>query len=128
MLFATILEIIYIIYVLNYFKTKYSIAHPLTYFESDFLHHPVISEEVSDPMSMICPLGHRASWYLAGYILVRYILNNCNLVDKKSMQKINRHIFTLVLLGSLLNFNAVLYLLPVFLYEFGFIKHINKTI
>ena len=108
----------------NYFKTKYSIAHPLTYFESDFLHHPVISEEVSDPMSMICPFGHRASWYLAGYILVRYILNSCNLVNKKSMQKINRYVFTLVLLVSLLNFNAVLYLLPVFLYEFGIIKSI----
>ena len=117
MLFATILEMIYIMYVLNYFKTKYSIAHPLTYFESDFLHHPIISEEVSNPMSMICPFGHRASWYLVGYILARYILISCNLVNKKSMQKINRYIFTLVLSVSLTNFNAVLYLLPVFLYE-----------
>ena len=32
---------IYIVYMLNFFKTKVSIAHPLTFFDNDYLYHPI---------------------------------------------------------------------------------------
>ena len=41
LLLISFIEAIYVIYMLNYFKTKYSIAHPFTYFNNKYLFHPL---------------------------------------------------------------------------------------
>ena len=116
----SILEGLYIIYMLRFFKTKYSLAHPFTYVDSDYLRHPIgISEK---PQSKVCKFGHQASWYLALYLVLRCVLLNNNVLSKETIITINR----LVLLGvfslSFLNFNVVLYLLPIFILEYKVIK------
>ena len=61
--YLSLIDSFYIIYMMNYFKTQYSIAHPLTYFENKFLYHPIgISKE---PINNVCPLGHCLSYFLA---------------------------------------------------------------
>ena len=58
---------IYIIYVLNYFKTRYNFAHPITYFNNKLLYHPIGMSDV--PKSKVCKLGNILSWVLALFIL-----------------------------------------------------------
>ena len=105
---------------LNFFKTKYSLAHPFTYVDSDFLRHPIGVSD--DPESKVCKFGHQASWFLALYLVLRCVLLNNQILSKDSLMSINR----LVLLGlfslSFLNFNVVIYLLPIFILEYKVIK------
>ena len=111
----SIIQSIYIIFILNFFKTTYSLAHPITYFSNSLLYHPIgISKE---PRSMICKLGHKMSYYLALFILLRGLL----LSHTKKYSKLLKYssllilIFTVTL--SMLNLNAVIYLLPHFYIE-----------
>jgi hypothetical protein len=95
---------IYTIYMLNWFKTITNVAHPLSYFENPLLYHPV--HKLTEAINPVCPLGNMLSWPLAAYLAVQGFgvhipswTNNIILVS------------TIVL--SLLNFNVLLYLLPV---------------
>ena len=112
----SIVEAIYIIYMLRFFKTKYSLAHPLTYFENKFFFHPIGKSD--EPISNICPFGHMASWYLGLYILIRMVILNCSKIDIKYIVLISKIIVFITMLFSFMNFNAVVYLLPVFILEF----------
>ena len=41
LLLVSIIEALYVIYMLNFFKTKYSLAHPLSNFNNEYLKHPI---------------------------------------------------------------------------------------
>jgi len=115
LLIFTIIEIIYVYYMLNYFKTHYSIHHPLEYIIlnklPDFFKHPLGEYDYSNK---ICPFGHFASNILVLYLTGRYfIINRTNY----KIKNINFIIFIITLLFSLLNMNAFVYLLPYFLIE-----------
>lgn len=114
-----IAQSLYIIYMLNYFKTCYSVAHPLTYFENSYLYHPI--GKADKPISNVCQFGHQVSWLLAGFIIIRNIL-----ISQKCGRNLLRKFSTLVLIitviMSMLNFNVVLYLLPHYILEYYLIK------
>lgn len=116
----SVIEAIYIVYMLNYFKTKYSFAHPLSNFDNSYFKHPIgISTE---PISNICQFGHNASWLLAIFILIRpYLYTN------KIMKYISTVVLIIVGTVSLLNINAVIYLIPYFIYEIVLIKNNFKV-
>jgi len=116
MFIISIIESIYIIYVLNYFKTRYSLAHPFTYFENKFFFHAIGKSDKA--ISNICPFGHMASWYLALFVLIRLILLKCNTIKLKYIVKASKLALFITILFSFMNFNAVAYLLPVFILEF----------
>ena len=119
MLLFALIESIYIYYVYNIFKTKYSFHHPIEVLlqknsMSDYFKHPIYSGEYE---SKICPFGKFISKLLIIWIFLRIYLkrNYTNLINIK---KINKIIFTLVLIGSILsNFNSFIYFIPVFIYE-----------
>ena len=113
---------IYIIYMLNYFKTKYSLSHPATYFENKLLYHPI---GVSDkPVSNICQLGHILSWFLATFIIIRSIFLVKNIyVNVFKLLTLITLILGIVL--SMMNFNAVVYLIPHFILEYYLLKKLN---
>ena len=68
-LLLSFLQAFYIIYMLNYFKTRYSLSHPATLFTSKLLYHPIgVSNK---PISNVCKLGHILSWYYGGFIILR---------------------------------------------------------
>ena len=109
-----IIHSIYIIYVLNYFKTKYSLAHPFTYFNSDLLYHPIGKSVESN--SKVCKLGHILSWWLAAFIIVRGVLLYNNKYNS-ILKKISLVFLILAVMLSMLNLNVVIYLIPHFVIE-----------
>jgi hypothetical protein len=103
----SIIQAFYIIFMFNYFKTKINFAHPLSNFSSDYFYHPI---DISNkPRSMICKFGKDISWILAALFILR------------GLRKINKKYFNVILIalfiGSLINFNALIYLLPIFFME-----------
>ena len=114
LIFISIIQAIYIIFMLNYFKTKYSFAHPLSNFSSDYFKHPIGVN--SEPISNICEFGHQASWFLALFVILRALFIN------KFNKNISILLFIFTISFSLLNLNAVIYLIPHFMLEFYLIK------
>ena len=101
---VSLLESFYIIYMMNFFRTKYNFAHPLTYFKNDYLYHPV--DKADKPRRMICRFGRDVSWFLALYFYLRGILEKYNKVNMRNYTKI---VLGMVLLGSLVNLNLFIY-------------------
>ena len=102
--------IFYIYYMFIIFKTKYSIHHPLEYIYNnkfgDFFKHPINSGNYE---SKICPFGKKAIYILVLYLIIRvfYPIN----------KKIKLIILIIIFILSLMNFNALLYLIPYFIFE-----------
>ena len=115
-IFYSILEAIYVIYILNYFKTKYSLAHPLSYFDSSYFAHPIGVSET--PISNICTFGHQGSWVLAAFILLRICF-----IKSKYTKYFSIFVLIIVASLSLLNLNAVVYLIPYFIFESYLLKN-----
>ena len=105
---SPIIESVYIIYMLRYFKTRYEIHHPLEYFiTKDFIKHPIYTSIYE---SKICPLGNIGCFILAFLILLRWY-------KRWEKNKWSRIVLFITIFVSLLNMNAIVYLLPVFIYE-----------
>ena len=104
-----LLEIIYIIYFIIFFKTRYSFHHPLELFIQkkntiDYLKHPLYTGIYQNK---ICPLGHLSAILLSIWIIIRLLIFN-------KPYLINIIIWiTLLLLGFILNINYFIYLLPI---------------
>ena len=111
--FLSVIHAVYLLFVLRFFKTKYSLAHPITFFSNKLLYHPIGYSNVS--RSPICKLGHVLSWYLSAFILIRGILFVKN---RKFFRVLSLVVLCSALMLSLLNFNAVVLLLPHFFIEY----------
>ena len=112
-IYISIFEGIYICFMFNYFKTKYSFNHPLESIITqnyNFIKHPINSGNYE---SKICPLGHLVGWILPIWMIF-YGVSNANIF----LKIIHRIIWGLVfILSFILNMNAWIYLLPVFIIE-----------
>ena len=114
----TIIEAAYIYYMYNIFKTSFSINHPGEYILkdlpiSDFFKHP-INKSVYE--NKICPLGHITSKLLVIWLFLRLGLVK---FGKYKVKWANLIIFGLFFVFTLLmNLNAFIYLIPVFIYEY----------
>jgi len=115
MITISLIEAIYVIYMLNFFKTRYSFAHPLTYFDNRILRHPI--GKSSESQSQICPFGHVGAYIIAFFIIVRLLALQYNIINIKTILLFNKLAVLTVFIFSLLNFNAVLYLIPFFIIE-----------
>jgi hypothetical protein len=94
----------------QFFKTTICFNHPLEFYLtnnlSNYFNHPIDSIEYE---SKICDFGKNIIWLLISYLIY------------KSYNKVNRLINNIVIFTtfilSLLNLNALIYLIPYFLYE-----------
>ena len=112
-LILSILEAFYIIYMMNFFKTRYNFAHPMTFIENDYFHHPIdISNE---PRGKICKFGRNISWVIALYIFLRGVIEY---YYKEKMTQITKTAMLLIFLGSMINFNVTIYFIPIFAIEY----------
>jgi hypothetical protein len=120
LILITFIEIIYVIYMLRYFKTKYSLSLYEVGIRNMFTNHSLknyVSHNINNtsiPDHHICPFGRDASLIIGLYLLLRiyYLKNNNNW-----NWIINKTIVILILLISLVNINAVIYLLPFYITE-----------
>ena len=115
-------------YMLRYFKTTVSFSlyegNIRKLFKNNTIRH-YVSHNLKDtliPESHICPLGRDASLIIALYLILRiyYLCNNY-----EWNWCLNKNMIFLVLVISLVNMNAVIYLLPFYIIEF-FIIYSNK--
>ena len=93
-------------------------------FENKFLYHPI--GKADKAICNICPLGNWGSVAIALYIILRWIIysNTNSQVTKTNLRLFSIFSLTLVVLLSLLNFNAVVYLIPYFIVEMYVIKNV----
>ena len=112
MLEYSLIEAIYIIYMLRFFKTKISINHPLEkniITINDYFIHPFKSTLYE---SKICQFGKDASLLLGGYLIFRYLF-----YKKIKFNFYDKVVLFITFLFSLLNMNAFVYLIPFYLFE-----------
>lgn len=116
------IESIYIFYVYNIFKTKVSIHHPFEIYlqnstVAEYLQHPIYTSQYE---SKICPFGKLVSKILILWIIIRTYLTFYYKELRNELHKFNKAIFWTIFIGSIvLNLNAFVYLVPVFIYEFN---------
>ena len=117
----TTVEIIYLIYMFNFFKTTYSINHPLEFIVtnnmSDFFNHPIMSGVYENK---ICSFGKLGSIIISLYLILRLFLNFYNKKFYYKLMKYNKYLFLIIFIICFMNLNAVIYFLPIFTYEFVF--------
>ena len=113
----TFIEAFYIIFMWNYFKTKYSFHNiweaPLMNIKKmpTFFKHAVNTGQYD---SKICPLGNLSAFFLAAWVIFRDFSKNSLFIS------LNKIIFGVVaFLAFIMNLNAFIYLIPVFIYTFG---------
>ena len=108
----SILEAIYLVYMYNFFKTKYSIRHPMEYTitgNSNILKHP-ISTGIYE--NKVCRLGSYAS--IIGAILLIY-----RGLGNPTSKKYTKWIVILwLVIAGLMNMNAFIYILPIACIEY----------
>ena len=112
----SLVSAVYVVYILRYFKTKYSLAHPLIKFKTEFLRHPIGTSP--EPISNICPFGHLGALIIASAIIVRLFLVTNKIVPINLIKMYSRMAVFLVFIFSLMNMNAVVYLIPFFVSEY----------
>jgi|TARA_B110000285_G_C14934739_1_gene519022 hypothetical protein len=120
-LIIAITEVVYVIYIMNFFKTKYSLAHPFTYFENKMLYHPIGSS--SKPICNICKLGNVGAYFIAAYILFRFVIMLEYPIMQEYIKMMSIFVLLVVFILSFLNLNAVVYLIPYFVFEVLYIKN-----
>ena len=114
-IFLNILEAIYVYYMMNHFKTRYSLhlsTEKITQYHQ-FLMHPIDTGKYE---SKICPLGQLVGIIIPLWILLRIIYRN-----SKYTQIINNLIWIAIfILSFIMNINAFIYFVPVFIIEVYF--------
>ena len=119
--FASLLEAIYVVYMLTFFQTDVSFHHPLEavmmqtqgeHFQwfSTYFRHPISSEEVD---YKICPFGRMGGLFLGIWILYRAYHPRLYRSTWNSFIWLSTFFLAFVL-----NWNALVYLFPVLLWEF----------
>ena len=118
-----IIESIYIIYMWNFFKTTYSFHNiwetNLMSIQNlpDFFKHQIKNTEYSNK---ICPLGNLSAYLLAIWIIITKIITPQHLSNKSQqyLKTATKIIFIITaILAFIMNLNAFIYLIPVFVYE-----------
>lgn len=116
-LLVSLIEALYVIYILRYFKTKISLDYGtvidfLGLSNNKYFKHQIIS--TGKPVNHICNFGHQVSILIAFFLIARVCLyKNYQTLGKK----INYFVLILIFIGSFMNFNAVIYLIPFFIME-----------
>lgn len=120
---VSVLEAVYIIYMFHFFRTRYSVHHPLEAVltqNADVLRHPIATGLYE---SKICPLGSIVGIFVAIFILLRLRFRaRC----PRAFSIATKVIFSALALGALLsNMNAFIYIIPLLLVEYGYSGRIS---
>ena len=83
--------------------------------------HPIYNTKTKK--SMICQFGHDASWFIALFIILRTYIISKKLIPIKIVKKVSNWLMIGVFVVSLVNLNAVVYLLPYYLLETLYLKN-----
>lgn len=116
--FVTLVLSVYLVWMFRHFRTTFTVHHPLealmqqhvgTYFK-----HPYGNTAYG---RKICPFGQHVILVLVGFLWVRVYLEATGSASEATVRTLSGVALVGVALCSLMNMNAVLYLIPYFLYE-----------
>ena len=118
----TIIEIIYLYYMFQVFRTKYCFNHPFENIVNDsldnYFNHPI---GIEDPeKSKICPFGRDGALILIWYLILRCFLINLGLIPRKHFFKFNNYVLLFIFIVSWMNLNAVIYFIPFILFDYNY--------
>jgi hypothetical protein len=105
-LYISILEGLYMLYMFHYFETKKDFNWLIYEWENKYMKH--LNDDTYG--LRVCPFGRIAILFLIGLLLLR------NFVKIKQIYILYAFYFALVL-SLLLNWNALIYIMPVFIIE-----------
>ena len=119
----SIIEAIYIVYMLRYFKTTHSFEYgnnldnlyiiaSMFGMNKDYIKHTTTSSNI--PKSHICRFGKDVSWIISIFFILRAIIFFTNNDVKYWSWNTNIFIVAIIFVVSFMNFNVVVYLLPIF--------------
>ncbi len=110
-IYISLFESFYIIYMYNFFKTKISFHHFLEIiinFKKGIFYHPI---NTSLYENKICDFGKYSSFIIALWFIIRNFIKNSN--------QINNIIIIIIFITSfIMNLNAFIYLIPIFIIEY----------
>ena len=111
-LLYSLIEGIYIVYMFNFFKTKWSIHHPLEILleGNTYLQHPI---NTGDYENKICGLGN-----LSGFLLLIWFLFRWKLPDNLRLIWNRRILYLVIIVSLLMNLNAFIYFVPIIFFEY----------
>lgn len=111
----SIIEAIYVVYMLNFYKSKTNYADPNITFTNAFLAHPKTHSDI--PISMVCPAGSIMSLLFGTYLIAREFVPCESNVDIIGMKILNCITIFMGMAMSVMNLNVLLYLSPIFIIE-----------
>lgn len=111
----SVIEAIYVVYMLNFYKSKTNYADPNVTFTNVFLAHPKTHSDV--PVSMVCPAGNTMSWLFGFYLIAREFAPNEKFEDILLAKFLNVAVMIMGMAMSVMNLNVTLYLSPIFVIE-----------
>ena len=108
----------YLIWMFRHFRTTFMVHHPLEAQMqrnvSDYFAHPY---GVTSYGLKICPFGQHAILALVAFLWVRVYVETTGGASAGAVKTTSRVVLAVTVLLSLMNMNAVLYLVPYFAYE-----------
>ena len=113
----SIFEAIYIVFMFNYFKTKIALDHGcilnllknIGLYNDKLNHYTQSMYKLEEPINMVCPFGHFISWFIGLFLIIRNYYPKIN--------KYNNIVLILLFIGSWMNINVLVYLIPIFIIE-----------
>ena len=113
----SIVEAVYIILMFNYFKTKVALDHGcvlnllknIGLYNDKLNHYTQSMYQLEESINMVCPFGHFISWFIGLFFIIRNYYPKIN--------KYNNIVLILLFIGSWMNINVLVYLIPIFIIE-----------
>lgn len=115
---ATLVLSVYLVWMFRHFQTTFTVHHPLEALMQrhvdDYFKHPYGNTTYG---RKICPFGRHAILVLVAFLWVRVYLEATGSASEATVRTLSGVALGVVALCSLMNMNAVLYLVPYFVYE-----------
>ena len=110
------LEAVYVVYMLNWFKTTINFAPAISYIADPFFNHPI--DTLDAPRNLVCTFGKNISWLLAAYLIFHgVVMDMYPEFHPELRRKLHIGILSFSVVLSLINFNVTMYLLPILFIE-----------
>lgn len=115
---ATLVLSVYLVWMFRHFQTTFTVHHPLEALMqrhvSDYFKHPYGNTTYG---RKICPFGQHAILVLVAFLWVRVYLEATGSASEATVRTLSAVALGATALCSLMNMNAVVYLVPYFVYE-----------
>ena len=113
-----VLEAIYVVYMLNWFQTTVNFSGPSQLYKHGWLFHPV--RTMDKAINPVCAAGNVAGFVFAAFVVARLLFPD-------RLRAWTPAVLLIGFFGCFLNFNVLVYMLPVIALELASYTRPPKT-